>query len=110
MKKTTGVNATKFVTTGVNATKFVTTGVDKMADVITVDSEQSKSLNKTTFGIVTCSFLNVREAPDVNAAVVTTIHKGHKLMVNENASTVDFYSVCTETGVDGYCMKQFIAV
>lgn len=97
-------------TTGVNAAKFRTTGVDKMVDVVTVDSEQSKSVDDTTFGIVTCALLNVREAPDVNTAVVTTIHKGHKLMVNENASTADFYSVCTETGVDGYCMKQFIAV
>mgnify|MGYP003512237167 CR=1 FL=1 len=97
-------------TTGVNSAKFRTTGDNDMADVVTVDSEQSKPVNDTEFGIVTCALLNVRESPDADAAVVTTIHKGHKLMVNENASTVDFYSVCTETGVDGYCMKQFIAV
>lgn len=97
-------------TTGVNSAKFGTTGANEMVDVVTVDSEQSKPVNDTAFGIVTCALLNVRESPDADADVTTTIHKGHKLMIDVNASTDDFYSVCTETGVEGYCMKQFIEV
>lgn len=88
-----------------------TTGITEMKNVVTDIPEQSDlAVAEPTFGVVTCALLNVREAPAGDAEVVTTIHKGHKLMIDANASADDFYSVCTETGVEGYCMKQFIEV
>lgn len=84
--------------------------INNLADTAIDIPERSEPVNEPTFGVVTCALLNVRESPDADADVTTTIHKGHKLMVDVNASTDDFYSVCTETGVEGYCMKQFIEV
>ena len=84
--------------------------INNLANTAIDIPERSEPADEPTFGVVTCALLNVREAPEADAEVVTTIHKGYKLMVDENASTDDFYSVCTETGVDGYCMKQFIEV
>lgn len=88
-----------------------TTGIDEMVDVITDSLEQSESIDESIFGnIVNCKFLNVREAPDKDAEILTRAKQGDKIMIDFNGSTDDFYSVCTETGVEGYCMKQFIEV
>lgn len=84
--------------------------INNLADTAIDIPERSEPVAEPVFGVVTCALLNVREAPEADAEVVATIHKGYKLMVDENASTDDFYSVCTETGVEGYCMKQFVEV
>ena len=66
--------------------------------------------NKNTFGIVSCEALNVRESPDVKSDVVTVLHKDSEVMIDMNMSTEEFYSICTEAGVEGFCMRQFIEV
>lgn len=94
-------------TTGVNETKFKTTGVNEVANIAADDPEKSEPV----FGVViNCELLNVRENPDKISEILTRIMHGDKIVVDIDASTNDFYSVCTETGVDGYCMKQFIEV
>lgn len=70
------------------------------------ESEQ----NEPAFGHVNCKLLNVREAPDAESEVITVLHKGSEVMIDANLSTDEFYSVCTETGVEGFCMRQFIEV
>ena len=60
-------------------------------------------------GVVTeCTKLNVRKAPNTDAAVVTTLSLGTEVMIDEENSTEEFYKVYTGTGVEGYCMKKFI--
>lgn len=62
-------------------------------------------------GYVTeCAKLNVRKEPSKEADVVTVIPLGAEVMIDDLGSTEDFYKVCTETGVEGYCMKKFINV
>ena len=56
------------------------------------------------------SKLNVRKNPNANAPVVCTIAGGSTVVITEEESTQEFYKVCTEAGVEGYCMKKFIAV
>ena len=60
--------------------------------------------------VVDCYLLNVREQASVDANVVCLISKDDEVMVNKDESTEDFYKVCTATGVEGYCMKRFIAI
>lgn len=60
--------------------------------------------------VVNCKKLNIRVAPDKTAAVVKEVEKGVELMIDPSDSTDDFYKVCTESGVEGYCMKLFVAV
>lgn len=62
-------------------------------------------------GVVTgCSKLRVREAASANAKVLCEISENSKVIVNEEESTKDFYKVCTEAGVEGFCMKKYITV
>lgn len=73
--------------------------------------EETKPIAEPVHGVVIdCAKLNVRELPNPNAPVVTIIKVSSKVLVDETESTEDFYKVYTETGVDGYCMKKFIAV
>lgn len=62
-------------------------------------------------GVVTgCENLRVRKGPDASAEISCTIPAGTKVMIDSEESTSDFYAICTEAGIEGYCMKKFINV
>ena len=66
---------------------------------------------KPVIGTVSkCPKLNVRKKPNLNAKVVTVIGVNCKVNIDEDKSTNDFYKVTTESGVEGYCMKDFIVI
>lgn len=60
--------------------------------------------------VVDCARLNVRKKPNADAEVVHIIERSAKVLIDEENSTKSFYKVCTEVGVEGYCMKQFIEI
>lgn len=65
----------------------------------------------TDFGIVTnCLYLNVRKRPDINADVAVVIDALTQVVVDLDASTEDFYKVRTSGGVEGFCMRKYIAL
>ena len=57
-----------------------------------------------------CKKLNVRRLPNADAGVVAEIVEGAEVMIDENESTALFHKVCTECGIEGYCIKKFIKV
>ena len=60
-------------------------------------------------GVVTnCQKLNVRREATLENNIITTLLAGAVLVIDEDGSTDKFYKVITETGLEGYCMKQFI--
>lgn len=62
-------------------------------------------------GIVAgCKKLNVRKMPNRASDVVVEIVEGVNVLIDESSSTALFYKVCTEHGIEGYCMKEFIKV
>lgn len=62
-------------------------------------------------GKVTAKELYVRTAPSKDAKPYeSTLKQNAEVMIDESKSTDDFYSVTTESGIEGFCMKQFIAV
>lgn len=54
--------------------------------------------------------LNLRAEPYADANVVKELNKGAEVMVYVDESTADFYKVCTESGLEGYCMKKFVVL
>lgn len=60
--------------------------------------------------IIGCDKLNVRKKPNKNAEVVCVINKTTVVEIDEEKSTGDFYKVYLPSGIDGFCMKQFIKV
>ena len=63
------------------------------------------------FGKVSnCKKLNIRKLPSRDAEIVSELIEGSEVMIDENESTALFYKICTEHGIEGFCMKQFIKV
>ena len=60
--------------------------------------------------VVDCHKLNVRRAPSVNATVLCKIASDTEVVIDESKSKNDWYSVCTEAGIEGFCMKKYIAI
>ena len=60
--------------------------------------------------VVDCTKLNVRVEPNAKADVVCVVDASTDLEIDEEASTEEFYKVCTATGAEGFCMKKFIKI
>lgn len=57
-----------------------------------------------------CVNLRVRKDSRDDGLVLGHIPYGSEVMVYPDESTDDFYSVVTESGIEGYCMRQFIEI
>ena len=63
------------------------------------------------FGKVSnCKKLNIRKLPSRDAEIVSELIEGSEVMIDEKESTALFYKICTEHGIEGFCMKDFIKV
>lgn len=60
--------------------------------------------------VIECETLRVRKEPSLDGEILTTIHKGSQVVIDLDKSTKDFYKISYVAGVEGYCMKKFIAV
>lgn len=66
---------------------------------------------KPVTGVVTdCLKLNVRKAPSIDAEVAAAIPALSEVVIDMDKSTADFYQVSTPNGIQGFCMKKFIAI
>ena len=87
------------------------TKVNSEDEVIVKDITETEELSNPTMGIVSdCKKLRVRNAPGLDSDIICEIEAGSIVEIDEVNSTEEFYKVCTETGIDGYCMKKFIKV
>lgn len=83
---------------------------EPIEEVVEPEEEITEEPEEYLMGNVTAKELYIREAPNKNADSLCTIKKGTEVMIDEVASTEDFYSVVTESGIEGFCMKQFIKI
>lgn len=75
------------------------------------EHEESQNFEDVKIGFVTnCKKLNVREKPRTDATIICEVDYQTELMINEKESTEEFYKVCTAAGIEGFCMKKFIAI
>ena len=82
----------------------------KPENEITTEVEEPPKKEKVLGTVVNCPRLRVREHPSINAVVAAEIDEGSEVVINEDKSTEEFYSVVTTTGLEGYCMKDYIQV
>lgn len=74
-----------------------------------VESEVEPEVHNT--GVVTANKLNVRKEPSKESEVLCIIEKDEEVTLSdEEASYEDFYKVITSTGVEGYCVKEYINI
>ena len=62
-------------------------------------------------GVVTnCVKLNVRVIPQQYGKIRQVINESSKVQIDEKESTDEYYKVYTESGIEGYCKKEFITI
>lgn len=72
--------------------------------------EPVEEVKPNTGIVVDCMKLRVRKNPNTYSGVLCEIPADTKVIIDLDKSTVQFYKVTTEAGVEGYCMKKFIAM
>lgn len=78
--------------------------------VLTVDEPENVE-NDILLGNVTgCAKLNIRQEPIAYGAIIGTLPVSTEVMIDEADSTEDFYKVCTASGMEGYCVKEYITI
>ena len=58
-----------------------------------------------------CTKVNLRRTPvyEVKGSnIISELVLGTAVVIDDEKSTDEFYKVTTDTGLEGYCMKQFI--
>ena len=84
---------------------------EETCDVVEETSEIVCVPNHTKIGkVVNCDKLNVRRNPNTDASIVCIINRLTEVEIDESLSTDTFYKVYLATGVEGYCMKEYISV
>ena len=81
--------------------------VEEPVEEPVVDTPEPEKLEGVVSG---CAQMYVRSGASVDAEPLGVIRCDTKVQIYEAESTDDFYSVCTETGLEGFCMKKFISV
>ena len=75
------------------------------------ETEFCEDAARNVIGVVTdCLKLNIREKPTKDSRVVTVVTCLDELEIDMSDSNDDWYAVCTAAGIEGFCMKKFVAV
>ena len=73
--------------------------------------DRESTIKPTVTGIVVnCERLNVRRDPQRDAPIVCVINKNTEVMIDESGSTRHFYKICTASGIEGFCVRDYIAI
>ena len=76
-----------------------------------IEEQPIKPVERTKVGVVSnCSRLNVRQNPHKGSEVLAIIEEDDEVIVKPSKSTRNWYFVQTESGVEGYCMTDFVAL
>lgn len=76
----------------------------------TLDDNKTFGNNKTFGVVVNCQSLNVRHEASLDSNVASSLRVDSEVIIYEDASTEDFYKVCTSAGVEGYCAREYISI
>lgn len=62
-------------------------------------------------GVVTdCDWVSIYNYPKIGSEIVCRIPAFTEVEIDEDLSTDNFYKIYTETSIEGYCAKKYIAV
>ena len=86
--------------------------VDETASIEAPVQKTTATEKETVIGkVVKCKRLNVRKNPSKESDPVCIVNEGAVLMVDRKATTPsEWYAVYTESGVKGFCMKEFVKI
>lgn len=82
-----------------------------LTDPVEIAEDEKIEAVEDIIGVVTdCLKLNIRKEPNMDSEVVVVVTCLDELRIDPETSTDDWYAVCTVAGIEGFCMKKFVAV
>ena len=60
--------------------------------------------------VIGCVKLNVRKEPNKDSDIISVLNQYTEVNIDLTNSTKDFYKITTFDGLNGYCIKRFIAI
>lgn len=60
--------------------------------------------------VIKCKALNIREEADIRSDIVCVIPVGSKVMIDTTNYSGEWFKVCTEAGLEGYCLSEFVSI
>ena len=75
----------------------------------TIDEISNEPKYKVGF-VENCCKLNVRSGPSIESDVICTITVGDMVEIDMSKSTSEWFNICTEAGIEGFCMSEYILV
>ena len=89
----------------------VTEEVEEEIAKVNESKEAPKEADSTVVGYVSgCLKLNIREEGYLGANVVCVVPEKTALLIEVAESNDEWYKVYTETGMEGFCMKQYVTL
>jgi hypothetical protein len=83
---------------------------DESSTDITEVGKETKSESPKKGVVTDCWMLNIREEPDSNAKIIGTLNQSSEIIVYEQESTDRYYKICTASGIEGFCMQNYITI
>lgn len=80
------------------------------SDEIAEDTVVEETVEEVIGVVTDCLKLNIRKEPDKDSDVVVVVTCLDELKIDPETSTDEWYAVCTVAGIEGFCMKKYIAV
>lgn len=71
---------------------------------------EDKSVEEIVGVVTNCLKLNIRKEPNKDSEAIAVASCLDELRIDSVTSTDDWYAVCTVSGIEGFCMKKFVAV
>ena len=81
----------------------VTEGETNIEPEVTEEEIQNEQLVR-----VIPNLLNIRFAAEKDATIVTIVSKDDELILLDKEPINGFYHIITKTGIEGYCMVEFV--
>jgi hypothetical protein len=80
-----------------------------VTEPVVEETVETVTLPETVNGtVVGCTKLNVRVNPSTTADVVCVLDVKSEIKINAAKSDNEWLSICTATGIEGYCMRKFV--
>lgn len=89
-------------------TNWYTETPEPQDEVLEQSVEESNNIILGT--VVSPSGLNIREEPSRNGKVLSVVKDNSTVMIDLDGSENKWYKVCTESGIEGFCMKEYVTI
>ena len=83
---------------------------NQIEDPQIAEEEVSKPKKPMIGTVMDCSSLNIRAKSNINSEIIATVKAGTELLIDKDKSVNEWYKVCTEAGIEGFCMKKNVSI